>query len=54
MFPSIIKSFLWGSEEEEQCSPVNDEGQFIIEQKDDWLFISEQGMVNVYDLLALP
>lgn len=49
MLPSFIKSFLWGSElEEERYSPANrDEEQFTTEQRDDdWLLISEQGMLS--------
>lgn len=38
---------MWGSElEEERYSPVNDEEQFITEQRDDWVLISEQGTIE--------
>ena len=43
MWPSFIKSFLWGSEE--QYSPETEKEQYITEQKDDWLLVSEQGTV---------
>ena len=54
MLPTFIKSILWGSEEE-QVIPVTEEKQFVAEQREDWVLISEQGEVYcAHDLLALP
>lgn len=53
MLPTFIKSFLWGSEEEEQYSLANDEQEFITELTEDWLLISEQGESTIELLIHL-
>ena len=46
MLSSFIKSLLWGNEEE-HCIPIENEEQFVTEQRDDWLLVSEQGKVLI-------
>ena len=54
MLPTFLKSILWGSEEE-QVIPETEEKQFVAEQREDWVLISEQGEAYYgYDLLTLP